>query len=518
MTLIFLMITPGLAQSPPPQPPLPAAIPPFVPGEIVVKFQPNVGKLGAQNSLRAQGLRPLQVSTDEVLRVQVTPGQEAKVIAELLARGDVAYATYNYQIEALGDPNDPNYNSQWGLNQVSDHDIDAPEAWDIFTGDSNLIIAILDTGVDLDHPDLVAKITSGGQAGYNFVSPGSPPDDDQGHGTHVAGIAAASTNNSVGIAGVSWGARLMPLKVLNSGGGGSTYNLSLAIKYAADHGARVINMSLGGGCGTGWPDVEEAVNYALGQGVVLMGAAGNNGSTPVMCPAAINGVIAVGATDFSDNRPSFSTYGSALAVAAPGSSIYSTYPGGGYTYLSGTSMSTPFVSGLAALLWSMAPSLSNSQVRSLIENTADDLGATGWDQFFGYGRINARRALETMALQADPTQPLLFIDDNASPVSGSVQVITANPDNITWSATISPTVSWLDISPPTSGLVSAASAGQSVTLSATRPVTYGLYTANLVLTGTLISTGGQIGPTVTQVRLQYVPQIYTFRFPVISKN
>jgi subtilisin family serine protease len=477
-----------------------------------------VGKVGTQNSLRAEGLHPLEVSADDVLRVQVTPGREANVIAKLLARGDVAYATYNYRIQALGDPNDPDYPFQWGLNQVSDHDIDAPEAWNIYTGGSNVIIAVIDTGVDLDHPDLAAKITSGGQAGYNYINPGSPPDDDHGHGTHVAGIAAASTNNNEGMAGVSWGARIMPLKILNASGGGNTFNLSQAIKYAADHGARVVNMSLGDDCGSGWPEVEEAVNYALGKGVVLVAASGNGASTPVLCPAAINGVMAVGATDYDDQRASFSNYGAALDVVAPGSSIYSTYLNAGYGYLSGTSMSTPHVSGLAALILSLAPSLSNSQARNIIETTTEDLGATGWDQFYGYGRINAWRAVKMLALQTYPSQPLIFIDDTSSPVFGSVQVTTGNPENIDWNAAISPPVSWLDVTPPASGSISAASTGQAITLKATRPPTYGLYTANLVLTGTVISTGAQIGPLVTQVRVQYVPKIYTYRLPLIFKN
>jgi subtilisin family serine protease len=391
-----------------------------------------------------------------------------------------------------------------------------------------VIVAIIDTGVDLDHPDLVAKITSGSEVGYNYVSPGSPPNDDSSlnHGTHVAGIAAASSNNGKGIAGVSWGARIMPLKVLDSSGNGSTYNLSLAIRYAADHGARVINMSLGGGCGLGWPDVEDAVNYALGKGAVLVAASGNNYSTPVLCPAAINGVIAVGATDSSDNRPSFSTYGSALAVAAPGSSIYSTIidsnPAGlgTYGYLSGTSMATPHVAGLAALLWSFAPSLSNSQVRNTIQTTTDDLGTAGWDQYYGYGRINARRALEAVALQTSPAQPFLFVADNLSSASSNVQVTTLSPETITWSASISPTVSWLSLTPPASGQVLATSSDQFIILNATipSPGNYGLYTANLVMTGTLSSTGAQIGPIVIQVDLQYIPEAHIYYLPLISKN
>ena len=257
-----------------------------------------------------------------------------------------------------------------------------------------------------------------------------------------------------------------------------------------------------------------------------MAASGNNYSTPVLCPAAINGVIAVGATDSSDNRPSYSTYGSALAVAAPGSSIYSTIidsnPAGSGTYgdLSGTSMATPHVAGLAALLWSFAPSLSNSQVRNTIQTTTDDLGTAGWDQYYGYGRINVRRALEAVALQTSPAQPFLLVADNLSSASSNVQVTTLSPETITWSASISPTVSWLSLTPPASGQVLATSSDQFIILNATipSPGNYGLYTANLVMTGTFSSTGAQIGPTVTQVDLHYIEELHTYHLPLIFKN
>ncbi len=508
----------GSAQGPVAQgTPSPVSMPEIVPGEIIVKFQPGVGRLGAQNSLRAEGLRPLEVSPETgVLRVEVTPGQETRAIDELLARGDVAYATYNYKIYALGDPNDTFYSNQWGLKNAQDHDIDAPEAWSIYTGGSNVTIAVIDTGVDLDHPDLAAKIV----AGWDYVNSDSLADDDNGHGTHVAGIAAASSNNGIGIAGVSWGAKVMPLKVLNYAGNGGTYNLALAIKYAADNGAKVINMSLGGSCGTGWPDVEEAVNYAVGKGVLVVAASGNNYSTPVMCPGAINGVMAVGATDSTDTRASYSTYGTALDIAAPGSSIYSTYYGGGYITMSGTSMATPHVAGLAALLRSFAPTMTNSAIETLIEQTADDLGSAGWDQYYGYGRINAHRALERIALQVLPAQPLLFIDDDPLAISSQVSIVTQNPDIITWSASISPTVSWLTISSPTSGSISSASTVQVLNFNVTIPspgdYTNNPHTATLVLTGTT-STGVNVGPLTTPIQLYYVPKVQTLYFPLIFK-
>ncbi|MEW5959707.1 MAG: S8 family serine peptidase, partial [Chloroflexota bacterium] len=343
------------------------------------------------------------------------------------------------------------------------------------------------------------------------------PDDEHGHGSHVAGIAAASGNNGKGIAGVSWQAKIMPVKVLDKWGHGDTYNLSQAIRYAADNGAQIINMSLGGGCGSGWPDVEDAVNYALSKGVLLVAASGNNGISSISCPAALNGVMAVGATTSDDQRAGYSNYGSGLDVVAPGSSIYSTYLGGGYTTMTGTSMATPHVAGLAALLWSFVPSYTDSQVRDALQNTVDDLGTAGWDQYFGYGRINARRALESVSLQTQPEQLTLLLDDETGSVSGHIQITTANPEPITWTAVISPAVTWLEPAPPSSGSVSIASPDSISVLATTTGITYATHTATVVVTGTAAG-GEQLGPTTTQVTLHYVPQIYRYRLPFILKN
>jgi thermitase len=517
----------GLAQGPV----LPASTSPapeIIPGEVVVKFQDNVSVAGARNSLRAEGLRLLEVSAhDQALRVQVVPGQEATAIADLLARGDVEYATFNYRIYAAGDPSDSYYAFQWGLHNTGQTggtpgaDISASAAWDLYTGGNEVIIAMIDSGVDLDHPDLAGKITSGSQAGYNYISPTAMPNDDNGHGTHVAGIAAAVSNNNKGVAGVSWGAKIMPLKILDSAGNGETFDLAQAIRYAVDHGAKVINMSLGGSCGEGWPDVEEAVNYAASKGVILVAASGNY-NTGVFCPAALNGVIAVGATDDMDFRSYYSNYGSDLDVVAPGDYIYSTLidsnPAGlgTYGYKSGTSMATPAVAGLAALLWSYAPTLNSAHIQSVIQDSADDLGATGWDQYYGYGRINARRALEAVTIQTSPVQTYLFVDNNTGSAAGYVQLTTPGVETINWSATISPAVSWLSLAPPTSGSISAASAAQ-FSFTATRPTTYGQYVANVVVSGTTAS-GIALAPRITQVTLYYAPETRRFYFPIITHN
>jgi len=417
-------------------------------------------------------------------------------------------------ITAMGDPNDPFFAFQWALKQASDVDIDATDAWDTYAGGSNITIAVIDSGVDLDHPDLQASIVPG----YDFVNDDNMPDDDNSHGTHVAGIAAAVGNNGIGIAGVSWRASIMPLKILNAGGVGNTFDMADAVHYAVDNGAQVINLSVGAQ-GTkwpcNWPEVDDAFNYAVNNGVLLVVAAGNGGQSNINCPGAYDQTMAVGSTTSADQRSSFSNYGPRLDIAAPGSFIYSTFPGG-YGYNSGTSMATPHVAGLAALLWSLAPSLTDDQIRDLIQNTADDLGSTGWDQFFGYGRINAGRAMAAIGPHPPP-QLTLFIDDDSGPASSQLLITTTNPDVISWTVSMSPDVPWLDLDPPTSGALSAASSPAGIVLHASYPASYDTYTTTLVLTGTAVS-GETIGPKTTKVVLYYLPEFYEYILPLVSKN
>ena len=505
--------------------------------------------VSAQGAIRSREVRPLAIIPDNrLMRMQVPAGREAEFVTSLQARDDVEYAMLNYLVYPQIDPNDPNYSLQWHLNNTGLYggtpgaDIDAPKAWNIHTGSGNVTIAVIDSGVDLDHPDLAAKIVGG----YNFISPGLPPNDDFGHGTHVAGIAAAIGNNNTGVAGVSWGAKLMPLKIFNASGGGATITiLSQAIKDAADNGAKVINMSLGGGCGSGWPVVEDAIDYARSKGALLVAAAGNYNSSSILCPAALDGVIAVGATTDSDERASYSHYGPQLDVVAPGSGIYSTAYTGGYVFMSGTSMSTPQVAGLAALIWSVDPTLTHDQVQEIIQTTADDLipisgqgdscadanptysGATGWDPCFGHGRINAYQALksqveniELLETTGEPLSvPVTFIADPQTdpiPASKTIQVVTTSPNVITWTATLSPSVSWVDVSPPMSGQISTASSGL-FDLTATKPVTLGTYTTTLVVTGTT-STGTELEPITNEIHFTYLPELQRYYFPIIFKN
>jgi type VII secretion-associated serine protease mycosin len=291
--------------------------------------------------------------------------------------------------------------------------INAAQAWQSCYQGQGVTVAVVDTGIDLYHPDLQANLVTG----KSFVAGVSSPDDDYGHGTHVAGIVAAVANNG-GIIGVAPAARLMPVKVLDDQGSGSIYDVAEGIEWAADHGARVVNLSLGSVSDSA--TLADVVDYAYNKGVLLVAAGGNCGGASYylngcdyqnqpIYPAAYADVMAVAATDSSDARSSFSTQGSYIEIAAPGSSIYSTYLDGGYATLSGTSMATPHVAGLAALIWSQNPGWSNRQVRARIRDTAQDLGAAGWDEQYGYGRIDAAAAMGVL-------QAAAAIDAGAGPV------------------------------------------------------------------------------------------------------
>lgn len=290
-------------------------------------------------------------------------------------------------------PGDVSYGQQWALERVR-----APHAWGHSTG-IDTVIAVLDSGVDLDHPDLASKLLT--SSDWDFVNDDMAADDDNGHGTHVAGIAAAATHNDIGIAGLGWDARILPLKVLDQEGNGSELALAAAIQYAVEHGADVINMSLGGDIPCRWP-VDKQVDAAYAAGVVLVAAAGNDLGQTEIFPANCEHVLGVAATDAGDRQASYSNYGTHVSVAAPGSGIYSTRSGGSYYYGTGTSMATPHVAGLAALLLARYPAYTPDQIASAILDNAEDLGAEGWDEYHGCGRIDAEAALMNGAHGLEP--------------------------------------------------------------------------------------------------------------------
>ncbi len=349
--------------------------------------------------------------------VQVPVGSDTPALARALARHA---GVRSAEIDGIGGllstfPNDTYFGNQYGLHNTGqniggqvgtpDADIDAPEAWDLETGDPAVILALIDTGVSHSHPDLNDKLLSG----YN-AQDGSSDDDDSwfiSHGTHCAGIAAAESNNGQGVAGVSWGTRILPVKVLDDLGSGTETQCANGVIWAADHGAHVGSMSLG------YPDgisyFENAINYAHAADMVLCAATGNTPGAQIFFPARWANTIAVGATDNRDLLASFTTTGPQMSVVAPGVSVYSCiddiFNGGlnSYTYFDGTSMACPHVAGVACLVRAANPALSSDEVRQIIESTADDKGAPGWDQQYGYGRVNAFAAVDLAYNPPDPT-------------------------------------------------------------------------------------------------------------------
>lgn len=373
-----------------------------VPGQILVKFKQAIPE--STTELKVDGYSAkIKSRLDRIntLILSVPEAQQDAIISAFSRLPTVEFAEPDYIAHAFSTTNDPSLSQQWGMFKIQAANSSGTSAWDTTTGNSTVKIAILDTGIDQDHVDLSAKVV----ANQNFTD--SPtPEDFYGHGTHVAGIAAAITNNSTGVAGVGYNSSLMNVKVLNDSGSGAYSWIASGITWATDNGAKVINMSLGGSSGSA--TLQNAINYAVSNGVVVVAAAGNSGSSARSYPAYYSNVIATAATDTNDNKASWSNYGSWVDVAAPGVDNYSTMPNHAntigptnYGSLSGTSMATPHVAGLAGLVWATGICSTNSCVRSQIENNADNISGTGF--YWTYGRINAYKAVGGAAPSPTPT-------------------------------------------------------------------------------------------------------------------
>ncbi len=388
----------------------------YAPGQLIVKFQGDT--------------EPFRV-------IKVPKGKVMEKVEEYRVKANVVYAEPNYILYAFGS-NDRYYGNQWALNNTSqdiynkvvldcideqgeefvewccnnidgaicrldstpDADINWDEAWADFNASLffETIIAILDTGIDKNHLDLFNKLVDG----ENFTKDGD--NDFYGHGTHVAGIAAAETNNSEGITGVAFSdnVKIMPVKVLGDDGCSDTGSVVNGIYYATEHGAKVINLSLGG---RGSETLKAAIDDAWKNGVLIAAAAGNDGGGRKRYPASYSNVMSVAATNYNDNTASFSNFNDEIDISAPGVNVFSTFPtydfvlgtkydrSQDYDIGSGTSMAVPHVAGLAGLLFAQDNSRNNADVRYIIEKTADDLGTEGWDRHFGWGRINVYNAL-----------------------------------------------------------------------------------------------------------------------------
>jgi thermitase len=280
-------------------------------------------------------------------------------------------------------PNDSLYQQyQWNLPII-----ETVKGWDLSKGSEDIIVAVIDTGVDLDHSDLSNRLVEG----INIIDEQSPPYDDVGHGTHVAGVISATVNNIEGVAGMSWYNKVMPIKALDHTGAGSTYSVAQGIIWAVDHGAKVINMSLGNYANAEF--LHDAVKYAFDRDVILIAATGNDNTEEPGYPAAYPEVLAVSATNSYQDRASFSNYGNYVDVVAPGENIASTYPDDQYAGLSGTSMASPHVAALAAMIRTANPLLKNTEVMDILRYTSLDLGQKGRDKYYGFGQIDVVKAL-----------------------------------------------------------------------------------------------------------------------------
>jgi thermitase len=388
--------------------------PRFVPGQVVVKFKPILSSWKKLSTLNTHSSRILsKIPKLEAYVIQIPEQTTVQEIVYALGKNpNVEYAEPNYLCRIDVTPNDTLFKYQYALNnsgqQIGDvpgspqgkpsADIKAPSAWEETEGIQSVTIAIIDSGVDLLHPDLKNKIKSSGR---DFINNDFDATDDLGHGTMMAGIAAADTNNNEGIAGVAWNCKVLPVKVIGTDGFGSDDKVAEGIRWAVDNGANVVNLSLGSEDPSSL--IEDAVRYAYNKNVVVVASAGNSNG-PVHYPAAYDEyVLAVAATDYNDARASWSSYGPQVDVAAPGDKVLSTVPTWyfgpaflPYGYGSGTSFSAPHVAGLAALIKGIKPELKVAEIMNIIRYSADDVNASlfkGKDDYIGYGRINMEKAL-----------------------------------------------------------------------------------------------------------------------------
>ncbi|MDM5452689.1 S8 family peptidase [Peribacillus simplex] len=347
---------------------------------------------------------------DLIEKVEVPKGETTdNVIEELEEQKNVEYAEPNYLFKKMASPNDPAYKDQWHHKTLGTN-----AAWTKTMGSKEMVVAIIDDGIDRNHADLKGKIVNA----YDTVRNRKNIVPKGEHGTHIAGIIAGSANNGIGGAGVAPNVKLMPINVFD-GEYANTADIIDAIHFAVQHKANIINMSLGD---TSYSEaLNKAVQEAYKKGVLIVAAAGNEGdmgkNVQRVYPAAFSHVISVAATDSRDKRASYSSYHSTVDIAAPGDDILSTLPDGKYGWMSGTSMATPMVTGVAALIWSYEPKLNKSEVEYRLYDSAVDLGAKGKDIYYGNGRLNAKKALEMKTL----TKPAVTaISDRDTKMNGKI--------------------------------------------------------------------------------------------------
>ncbi len=399
-----------------------------VSGDVLVALELwNAGDAAPAASHNLRNVQAMKdLGLDRWYTISVPEGTDTLSMALYLS----AFATEIEVAEIVGiggtadfTPNDQHFGVLYGMHNtgqsilgqtgVVDADIDAPEAWGRFTGLPNSTVAVIDSGVN-DHPDFTGRLMQG----WNTVNLNTDTSDLCPHGTHCAGTVGAAGNNTEGVVGVNYAVNLLPVRVL-TGCGGTTTQCADGILWATDNGADVGTMSLQYYTYSSY--FEDSTEYAQVNDVVLIAANGNNAGRNVAWPAKFPWVVGVSATTNRDVRASWSNYGPECEVAAPGENVYSTWVGNSYTYLSGTSMAAPHTAGLASLIQSYRPELTAQEVRDVITSAVDDLGTSGWDEHFGYGRINADKALTQVAKSPmNLTLPTLNAGSNANlTVSGA---------------------------------------------------------------------------------------------------
>ena len=389
---------------------------------VIVKFKDKVSPmakdkilfkhhLSEKKEIGQSGIKLIAISDQD------TP-QEVVDRLKALDADSIEFAEVDALVEPSFSVNDPSYSSAWHLPKIQ-----APTAWDTTKG-SGILVAVVDTGTDCTHPDLMANCVTG----WNTINNNTDSTDINGHGTETAGTVAEVGNNAIGSAGVAYEAKIMPIRITNDSAGYAYWSdITNGIMYAADHGAKVVTNSYHSSVSS---SVQSAASYLRGKGGIFVCAAGNEGALQsISNPAS---VITVAATDSNDTRASWSNYGDEIDISAPGVGIYTTTAGGGYGSVSGTSFATPATAGVLSLIFAANPKLSPDQAESVLKSTADDLGTAGWDQYYGWGRVNAAAAVaaaQSMAGNLDTTPP-------STPTNLAVNSLSSSAVNLGWSPSV----------------------------------------------------------------------------------
>lgn len=483
---------------------------------IIVVFKQGVGKSERQDLMKKFGVslrfadkdgfdaRSRQLLDGRIAELKIPKGVSRDGLIKQLSRhAAIEVAEPNYLLHAIDNtnvvlPNDPRFSELWGMNNTgtnggrADADIDAVEAWELTTGSRNVIVGVIDTGTDYNHPDLAANIWTNPNEvagngidddnngviddihGFSAVNNNGNPMDGQGHGTHVAGTIGASGDNAIGVAGVNWNVTMIPCQFLGADGSGTTAGAIACINYYTNlkqnHGVNVRLTSNSWGGGGFSQALSDAIKAGNDAGILFIAAAGNDADNSDLTPhypSAYNlpGIISVASTDRSDNMSSFSTYGAvSVDLGAPGSAILSTTPNNSYASFSGTSMATPHVAGAAALVWSLNPDLSISEMKTLLMDSGDSLAALAGKTVSGK-RLNVKNALD--AADPEPGFSLGLTPAQQTVTAGAIATYTLSVNDIAdWQGVVNLTASATPALPGLALSAVQATPGQNIVVTA----------------------------------------------------